>query len=117
MAVSIISLNINGIRSPDKHAGVSQWLRSLPVVPDVVCLQEVHCVSDAECQSWFLSSGFQSVVSPCSNKSCGCIILFRPSVSLVKFSTDDVGWFVMCEFCFHGKSFRVVSVCTESQPC
>lgn len=103
MAMSIISLNINGIRSPDKRAGLSQWLRSLSVVPDVVCLQEVHHVSDAECQSWFLSSGFQSVVSPGSNKSCGCIILFRPSLSLVKFSMDDVGRFVMCEFCFDGK--------------
>ena len=103
MAVSIISLNINGIRSPNKHAGLSQWLRSLPVVADVVYLQEEHRVSDAECQSWFLSSGFQSVVSTGSNKSLGCIMLFRPSLSLVKFSTDDVGCFVMCEFCFDGK--------------
>ena len=110
MEVSIISLNINGIRSPDKCAGLLQWLRSLPVVPNVVSLQEVHCVSDAQCQSWFLSSGFQSVVSPGSNKFCGCIILFCPSLTLVKVSTDDVGRFVMCKFCFHGKSFPVVSV-------
>lgn len=51
---------------------------------------------DAECQSWFLSSGFQSVVSPGSNKFCGCIILLCPSLSLVKVSTDNVGRFVMC---------------------
>ena len=73
-------ININGIRSPDKRLGLSQWLRSL----SVVCLQETHCVSDFECQSWFRSSGFLSVVSPGSNKSRGCIILSRPALSLVK---------------------------------
>lgn len=79
----IISLNIGGIRSPDKRLGLSQWLRSLNVVPDVVCLQETHTVSDVECQSWFRSSGFLSVVSPGSNKSHGCIILYRPVVSMM----------------------------------
>ena len=69
MAVSIITLNTNGIRGSDKRSGLLQWLQALSVVPDVVCLQEVHCVSDAECQSWFRSSGYLSVVSPGSNKS------------------------------------------------
>ena len=110
MAVSIISLNINGIRSPDKRLGLSQWLRSLSVVPDVVCLQETHCVSDFECQSWFRSSGFLSVVSPGSNKSCGCIILYRRALSLVKSWSDDDGRLLQCEFILLGKTFRVVSL-------
>ena len=63
-----------------------------------MCLQEAHCVSDAECQFWFRSSGFQSVVSHGSQKSCGCIILFRPCLSLVNFFSDDAGHFVLCEF-------------------
>ena len=110
MALAIIQLNTNGIRNPDKRAGLLQWLRSLSVVPDVVCLQETHCVSDVECQSWFRSSGFHCVVSPGSQKSCGCIILFRPCLSLVNFSSDDSGRFVLCEFRFQGKLFRVVSL-------
>ena len=110
MAVSIISLNINGIRSPDKRLGLSQWLRSLSVVPDVVCLQETHCVSDFECQSWFRSSGFLSVVSPGSNKSRGCIILYRPALSLVKSWSDDDGRLLQCEFVLLGKTFRVASL-------
>lgn len=110
MAVSIISLNINGIRSPDKRLGLSQWLRSLSVVPDVVCLQETHCVSDVECQSWFRSSGFLSVVSPGSNKSRGCIILYRPALSLVKSWSDDEGRLLQCEFILLGKTFCVVSL-------
>ena len=110
MALSIIQLKTNGIRNPDKRAGLLQWLRSLSVIPDVVCLQEAHCVSDVECQSWFRSSGFHSAVSPGSQKSCGCIVLFRPCLSLVNFSSDDAGRFVLCEFRFHGKLFRVVSL-------
>ena len=102
MAVQIISLNVNGIRNSDRRSGLLLWLRSLAVVPDVVCLQEAHCVSDVECQSWFRSSG--------SQKSCGCVILFRPSLSLVDVSSDDAGRFVSCEFRLQDKSFRVVSL-------
>ena len=110
MALAIIQLNTNGIRNPDERAGLLQWLRSLSVVPDVVCLQETHCVSDVECQSWFRSSAFHCVVSPGSQKSWGCIILFRPCLSLVNFSSDDAARFVLCEFRFQGKLFRVVSL-------
>lgn len=50
--------NINCIWNSDRCAVLLQWLRSLSVVPDVVCLQEAHCVSDVECQSWFRSPSF-----------------------------------------------------------
>ena len=40
----------------------------------------------------------------------GCIILFRPCLSLVNSSSDDAGRFVLCEFRFQGKLFRVVSL-------
>ena len=110
MAVSIITLNTNGLRGSDKRLGLFQWLQALSVVPDVVCLQEVHCVSDVECQSWFRSSGYLSVVSPGSNKSCGCVILYRPVLSFVKSWLDDDGRFLQCEFVYCGKSFRVVSL-------
>lgn len=36
------------------------------------------------------------------------VVLF--SYIILKFLSDDVGLFVSCEFCFHGKSFRVVSL-------
>ena len=67
-------------------------------------------MSDVECLSWFRSSGFQSVVSPGSQKSCGCVILFHPSLLLVDFSSDDAGRFVSGEFCLQDKSFRVISL-------
>ena len=114
-AVQIISFNVNGIRNSDRRSGLLLWLRSLAVVPDVVCLQEAHCVSDVECQSWFRCSGFQSVVSPGSQKSCGCVILFRPSLSLVDFSSDDAGHVVSCKFCLQDKLFQT-SFLSRSPP-
>lgn len=74
MALSMITLNSNGLRDADKRSGLLQWLRCLPSPVDVVCLQETHCVSEAECGSWFASSGFSFVVSPGSVHSCGCIL-------------------------------------------
>ena len=58
MALSIVTLNANGLRDQSKRAGLLQWFRSLMVVPDIVCLQECHCSSDLECQTWFRSSGY-----------------------------------------------------------
>lgn len=67
MALSVLSLNCNGIRDHSKRTGFLQWLRSLPVSVDIVCLQETHCVSMADCSLLFVSSGFSSCVSPGSN--------------------------------------------------
>ena len=110
MALSILTLNCNGIRDQSKRSGLLQWLRSLPVSVDVVCLQETHCVSVAECSLWFRSSGFDSVVSCGSSHSCGCIVLFRPSLSLVNSWSDSDGRFLQCEFSFCAKLFRVCCI-------
>ena len=87
-----------------------QWLRSLPVVVDVVCLQETHCVSAVECSLWFRSSGFDSVVSSGSAHSCGCIVLFRPSLSLVNSWSDPNGRCLQVEFSVCAKLFRVCCI-------
>ena len=83
-----------------------------PVSVDVVCLQEVHCVSVSECQFWFRSSGFLSCVSPGSNtiRSCGCIVLFRPSLSLVGSWSDSEVRLLQCEFQLRGVRSRVISL-------
>ena len=108
--ITVISINANGLRMADKHAGFLQWLHSLPVVVDVVCIHESYCVSLAECDLWFRSSGFLSVVSPGSKKSCGCVVLFCPTLSLVQSWADKEGRLLQCEFSFCDQSFRVVSL-------
>lgn len=87
-----------------------QWLRSLPPAVDVVCFQETHCSSSSECNSWFASSGFLSAVSPGSVRSCGCVILFRPVLSLVSSYCDADGRSLLCEFAYRDKSFRVACI-------
>ena len=117
MALSILTLNCNGIRDQSKWLGLVQWLRSLPVSVDVVCLQETHRVSTSECSLWFQSSGFSSVVSCGSAHSCGCIVLFSPSLTLVNSWCDDDGRFLQCEFSFCSKLFRVCCVyCPNRNP-
>ena len=110
MALSVLSLNCNGIRDQPKRAGLVQWLRSLPVCVDIVCLQETHCLSLLECSLWFQSSGFSCALSCGSVHSCGCVVLFRPSLSLVNSWGDDDGRYLQCEVMFCGKSFRVCCI-------
>ena len=110
MALSIVQLNVNGLRSADKRGGLFCWLRSLPVSVDVVCLQETHSTSADECVSWFSTSGWSSLVSPGSRHSCGCVILYRPHLTLVRSWPDDGGRFLLCEFLLRGKVFRVACV-------
>ena len=107
MALSVLSLNCNGIRDQSKRAGLVQWLRSLPVSVDVVCLQETHCVSQADCTLWFSFTGFLSCLSPSSNHSCGCVVLYCPSLSFVDSWMDTGGRYLQCEFSLLDKSFRI----------
>ena len=83
------------------------WVRSLPVRPDIICLQEVHCSLVQECSSWFQSSGFGVVCSPGSVCSSGCAILFRDSLSVSDSWCDAEGRYLQCEFSFRSQSFRV----------
>lgn len=74
MALSILSLNCNGLRDQPERLGLVQWLRSLLSTVNVVCLQEAHCVSDAECRSQFPSLGYGFVLYPGSVHSHGCFV-------------------------------------------
>ena len=49
-------------------------------------------------------------MSPGCNKSCCCLILYRPVLSFVKSWLDSDGRFLQCEFVLHDKKFRVVSL-------
>ena len=41
MALSIVTLNANGLRDQFTRAGLLQWFRSLTVVLDIVCYRSV----------------------------------------------------------------------------
>ena len=110
MALSIVTLNANGLRDQSKHTGLLQWFRSLTVVRDIVCLQECHCSSDLECQTRFRVSGYLCALAAGSMHARGCIILFRPTLSLVQSWSEPDGRFLMCEFRFCNQVFLVCCV-------
>ena len=107
MALSLMSINVNGLRDGNKRAGLLQFLRCLCSPPDVVCLQEVHCISKAEVCDWFCSSGFLVLAAPGSLHSCGCAILYKPKLTLVASFCDMSGCFLHCSFSFADVTFNV----------
>ena len=98
LALSVLSLNYNGIRDQSKRVDLIQWLQSWPVTVDVVCLQETHRVSQA---------GFLSCLSPGFNHSSGCVVLYRPLLAFVDSWTDTGGRYLQREFSLCDKSFRI----------
>ena len=93
MALSIVTLNANGLRDQSKRAGLLQWFRSLTAVPDIVYLQECHCSFALKCQAWFRASGYLCALATGSTNARGCIILFRPTLSLVQSRSESDGRF------------------------
>ena len=82
MALSIIPKRVWS-SGPGERSGLRQWISSLPRTVDIVCLQEAHVVSQAEVSLWSSSAGFTVASSPGTNRSCGVIVLARPSCLMV----------------------------------
>jgi len=51
MALSLVLVNVNGLRDADKRLSFLQWLSHLS--PSVVCLQEMHALSSDKLSLWF----------------------------------------------------------------
>lgn len=105
MVVSV-TINVNGLRDPAKRLSFCHWLTGFNF--DVVCLQELHCVSVDEVKSWFPSYSIVSSVG--SNKSCGVAVLFKPSFSLLNTVSDSSGRFVCAHLSQAHAVFDVVSL-------
>ena len=108
MAISIATLNINGLRDVNKRMGFIQWLHLLNY--DVLCLQESYIISKEECCAWFSSAGYDSIIPPGSNRFRGSVILYRNSFSLKNHWSDTDGRLVLAEFAIRELSFRVLCV-------
>ena len=103
---SFVTINVNGLRDPAKRLSFCHWLSGYHF--DVICLQETHCVSDAEVKSWFPSYSVVSSVG--SNKSCGVAVLFKPNFSLLNSVSDSSGRFVCARLSRADVVFDVVSL-------
>ena len=96
MAISIATLNVNGLRDANKRMGFIQWLVCFNY--DVLCLQETHISSYAECSAWLSPAGYDCLISPGSNRSRGSVILYRSSFSLQNQWSDTEGRLIWAEF-------------------
>ena len=105
---TLVTLNVNGLRDPNKRMSLLQWLSHLSL--DVVCLQETHATSCGECVSWFSSYGFLVLSSPGSVHSSGVVILYRSTFDLVNSIFDSGSRFVMGHFSRRGLTFGVACI-------
>ena len=108
MALTVISVNVNGLRDEHRRLGFLQWLSHLSA--SVVCLQETHAVSFADLQSWFSRFGLLCAGSFGSVHSCGVAVLYRPVFECKSVVCEFDGRFVLVELAFRGAVFRVASI-------
>ena len=108
MALTVISVNVNGLRDEHRRLGFLQWLSHLSA--SVVCLQETHAVSFADLQSWFSRFAFWCAGSFGSVHSCGVAVLYRLVFEWKSVVCEFDGRFVLVELAFRGAVFRVASI-------
>ena len=108
MALTVISVNVNGLRDEDRWLGFLRWLSHLS--PSVVCLLETHAVSSADLQPWFSRFGFLCAGSFGPVHSRGAAVLYRPVFECRSMVCKFDGRFVWVELAFRGAVFRVATI-------
>ena len=111
--ISILTLNIQGLRALSSRQTLMSWINCF--LPDIVCLQETHSISEDEFSSWFVQSNlnisnkfnYQCVSSPGRVRSCGVAVLFKSEFEVLNSVRDNEGRFVAVDFCHNGFSFQV----------
>ena len=57
----VITINVNGLRDHLKRTAFLFWLSTLSPSPDIVGVQETHCISQEELNSWFDNSPYKAL--------------------------------------------------------
>ena len=78
MAITILTLNIQGLRNQHNRQTLIQWLNCFS--PDIVALQETHSTSEKEFSDWFSlpnvpSHNFKYKTVSSSGKQRSCRVL------------------------------------------
>ena len=76
MAVSLATINVNGIAEASKRAKVFHSLLSSNF--DIFLLQETHLSSASQGKEWEREWGGAAAWAPGSNRSAGVAVLFHP---------------------------------------
>lgn len=91
MGITSISLNVHGLRDPNKTNKIIEWLKIYKY--DIVFLQETHLVSKSDIQNFQKAWNGQSFFSAGRNHSCGVATLFSEKfpIKSVAISNDLEG--------------------------
>ena len=110
LMVLIATLNVCGLRSPQKRRQVFGFCRQHKF--DVVCLQECHVSSTSEAVLWEKEWGGQAFWALGSSQSRGVGILLSPSFNfdVVKKSCDDSGRVVCVVLSDGARNFKVCNM-------
>ena len=108
--LSIITLNVNGIRDYKKRSILFDFLKRGKY--DVIFLQETHISSVDECVLWNRESGFKGYWSLGTTSSCGVGILLRDSSRFTHcaFRCDGEGRIITLDCSFNNQDFRFISI-------
>ena len=110
MAVSLASINVNGVAKRHKRLRVFECLRTMSC--DLFLLHESHLADHSQGKTWEKEWGGQCAWSPGSNRSAGVAVLIHPNstAKLVDHKTDLAGRIVSVSIDFHGQRFQIINV-------
>jgi exonuclease III len=110
MSFSIGSLNVNGMRGSRRRATIFDWVKNSKL--DIIYLQECHCISESEINTWNREFGGKGFYSYGSNKSCGVGILFRPGFNFKITNTfkDTEGRLLVLDIRVGSQAFRLINI-------
>ena len=110
MAVSICTLNVNGIAELSKRSKVFELLRKSK--HDIFLLQETHLSDVTQGKLWEKEWGGHALWSPGTNRSAGVGVLFHPrsSIEISDYKPDCQGRFLAVKLKFQNQFLQLINV-------
>ena len=116
MAVSVCTINVNGVAVHPKREKVFQYL--LDKHFDIYLLQETHLPDVTQGKLWEKQWGGHALWSPGTNRSAGVGLLLHPtsSVEIVSHNTDTDGRVLAAKLKHNEHVFQLLNVYAPNQP-
>ena len=116
MAVSLATINVNGVAEHHKRAKVFEALRMSRF--DIFLLQETRLSDDVQGKAWEREWGGQAEWSPSSNRSAGVAVLIHPrsAVKLVDHKADLAARVVTVKLQVDKHNFQILNIYAPNLP-
>ena len=110
MAVSICTVNVNGIAEPAKRDKVFKYLLNRPF--DIFLLQETHLSDVTQGELWEKQWGGPALWSPGTNRSAGVGLLIHPksAVEIADYKMDTDGRVLVVKLKYINQIFQLLNV-------